>query len=103
MADEPGYRLSMDTSLREGQLVVAPRIAAPAGAKLRYELVSTKIGAAGKSSTSQSGQIVVDAGGSAALSVLKLGVGAKDRCEVSVRIFDRDKVVAEKVYHFPEQ
>ena len=103
VADEPGYRLSVAPVVRDSQLTVAPRISAPPGKQLRYEMVSTKHGAAGRSSTSQSGRVVVDAGGAAALSTLKLGIAAGDRYTVAVKVYDGTKLVAEDVLHYPRE
>src|SRR6188508_3008719 len=79
MASEPGYVLRIDSSLEGRQLSVVPRIAGPAGARLRYEMVSSKQGSAGKSSTSQSGSVSVGADGSATLSTLKLGINSPNK------------------------
>jgi hypothetical protein len=102
MADEPGYRISIESSVKDNKLTVAPRVAAPVGARLRYEMVSTKVGAAGKSNTSQSGRVVVDASGTAALSALKLGVGPQDRYSISVKVFEGQKLVAEQTLQHPQ-
>ena len=102
MASEPGYTLRIDSSVDGRQLSVVPRIAAPAGARLRYEMVSSKQGSAGKSSTSQSGGVNVGAGGSATLSTLKLGVNPQDKYVITVRVFDGAKVVAEEVLQYPQ-
>jgi Thin aggregative fimbriae synthesis protein len=103
MADTSGYKLRMDSSVEGGKLIVAPQIAAPAGAKLRYEMVSTKQGAAGKSNTSQSGGVTVGADGTAKLSTLSLGVGPNDRYLVTIKVFDGAKLVAEEVLRYPQQ
>ena len=102
MADEPGYRLRLDSSVEGGKLTVAPQIAAPAGAQLRYEMISTKEGGAGKSSTSQSGRVAVGGSGPAKLSTLSLSVGPQDRYSVTVRVFDGAKLVAEQVLKYPQ-
>ena len=102
MADEPGYRLSLESSVLDKQLTVAPRISAPPGTQLRYEIVSTKVGTAGKSSTSQSGRVAVGPGGSASLSTLKLGVASGDRYSVLVKVFEGQKLVAEQTLQYPQ-
>ena len=101
MADA-GYKLRIDSSLKDGQLSVVPRIAAPAGARLRYEMVSSKQGGAGTSSTSQSGNVSVGADGSAQLATLRVGVGPQDKYEFTVKVFDGAKLVAEEVLRHPQ-
>lgn len=102
MASEPGYRLSIDSSLEDGKLTVVPQLSAPAGARLRYEVVSEKQGGAGKSSTSQSGSVSVGADGAATLSKLSLGVGAQDKYVIRVKVFDGAKLVAEETLRYPQ-
>jgi len=99
MAGEPGYRLSIDSSVQDRQLSVTPRIAGPGGT-LRYEMTSTKLGASGRSVTRQSGQVAADAAG-AALATLRLGVGEGDRYEISVKVYADGKLVAEQVLQHP--
>ena len=101
MAGDPGYRLRLGSSLDGGRLIVSPQISAPAGAKLRYEMSSTKEGGAGKSSTSQSGAFTVGAEGSAKLSTLTLSAGPKDRYVIKVKVFEGKKLVAEEVLRHP--
>ena len=101
MADELAYTLHIDSTIEASRLIVVPVIAGPAGSRLRYEIVSSKQGPAGKSNTSQSGG-VVGADGSAKLSKLSLGVGADDRYLISVKLFDGGKLVAEQVLRHPK-
>jgi len=102
MADELAYTLRIDSTIEASRLIVVPVIAGPAGSRLRYEIVSSKQGPAGKSNTSQSGGAVVGADGSAKLSKLSLGVGADDRYLISVKLFDGGKLVAEQVLRHPK-
>src|SRR6266545_2709794 len=102
MADETGYRLWLDTSTSGKMLTVVPHIAAPAAAMLRYEIVSTKHGKSGRSSTSQSGRVAVDKEGSQTFAKLSLGVGPEDRYTVAVKVFDGTKLVAEQTLDYPQ-
>ena len=102
MADEPAYRLRIDSTVEASKLIVLPVVAGPAGSRLRYEMVSSKQGHAGQSNTSQSGAVTVGADGSAKLSTLSLGVGADDRYLITVKVFDGGKLVAEQVLRHPE-
>ena len=103
IAAEPGYQLQLDASVEAGRLLVAPKIAAPAGSRLRYQMISTKEGGAGRSSTSQSGTVAVGAQGSGKLATLALGVAPQDRYTVTVKVFDGARLVAEDVLHYPQQ
>lgn len=102
MADDSRFRLRIDTSLDNGQLTVMPALSGPAGTAVRYEMVSTKQGTAGKSSTRQSGRVAVDSSGTAMLSTLRLGVAAGDRYEIVVKVYEGRKLVAEQVLHHPK-
>lgn len=102
MASEPGFALRIDSSLKDGQLTVVPHVAAPAGARLRYEMVSTKEGGAGRSNTSQSGNVSVGTDGSAQLAKLQVGVGPQDKYVFTVKVFDGAKLVAEQVLRHPQ-
>ena len=99
MADEPGYKLHIDSSVAASRLSVTPVIAAPAGSRLRYEMISSKEGASGRSSTRQSGGVMVGAEGTAKLSTLKLGVSAADHYLITVKVYDGAKLVAEGFFN----
>ena len=101
MAGDSAYRLSIDSELREHRLTVAPRLTGPAGRGLRYEIVSTKTGPAGRSDTTQSGHVALESDGSARLSTLTLGVGDSDRYDVAVRVFEGSRLVAEGILRYP--
>lgn len=101
MAGEGGYRLWLDTSISGSMLTVVPHIAAPAAATLHYEIVSTKQGKSGRSSTRQSGPVAVDNEGSQTFARLSLSVGPDDRYTIAVRVFDGSRVVAEQTLNYP--
>ena len=102
MASEPGYRLRIESSTQDGQLTVVPQLAAPAGARLRYEIVSSRRGGAGTSNSSQSGSVSVGPEGSVKLSTLSVSTGPQDRYVVTVKVFDGAKLVAEEVLRHPQ-
>jgi hypothetical protein len=102
MAEEPAYRLRIDSTVEASKLIVSPVIAAPAGSRLRYEMISSKQGRSGKSNTSQSGAVTIGADGSGKLSTLRLGVGRDERYLVTVKVYDDGKLVAEQVLRHPE-
>ena len=100
MAD-PAYVLRLEAVEAAGRLTVSPRLQGPPGAALRYEMSSSKSGAAGRSTTSQGGRVSLDAGGSGALSSLSLGVQPGDRYVVTVKVFDGARLVAEDALQVP--
>jgi thin aggregative fimbriae synthesis protein len=102
MADETGYRLWLDTSTSGRMLTVVPHVAAPAAARLRYEIVSTKHGKSGQSSTTQSGNIAVGKDGSGTFAKLSLGVAPEDRYTIAVKVYDGPKLVAEQTLNYPQ-
>jgi hypothetical protein len=101
MADDPRFRLRIESTVERGQLTVSPEVTGPSGAALRYELVSSKTGGAGKSTTRQSGRVGLGPGGQAKLATLRLGVGPKDRYAITVTVFDGKAVVAEESLSYP--
>jgi hypothetical protein len=101
MANETAYRLWIESSVDGRTLTVAPHMTGPAGARLRYQITSSKLGVSGRSSTSQSGQFPLDENGSQPLATLKLGVGADDRYSIAVKVFDGAKIVAEQTLNYP--
>lgn len=102
MAGEPGYRLRIESSIQHGQLTVVPQLAAPAGARLRYEIVSSKQGSAGKSNTSQSSSLSIGPEGSAKLSSLSVSIGPQDKYVITVKVFDGAKLVTEEILRYPQ-
>jgi len=98
---EGAYKLRIDSSVRDGKLTIVPYAAAPAGSRLRYEMVSAKEGGAGKSSTRQGGTVQVGESGSARLAILSLGVNPQDRYLVTVKLFDGRRLVAEDKLEYP--
>jgi hypothetical protein len=102
MASETAYRLWIESSVEGRTLTVAPHMTGPAGTHLRYQITSSKLGASGKSSTSQSGQFPLDEKGSRPLATLKLGVDADDRYSIAVKVFDGAKMVAEQTLNYPQ-
>ncbi len=101
MADN-GYKLRIESSLEDHQLTLVPHVAGPPGARLRYEMTSTKEGSAGKSSTSQSGTVGIGESGGAALSRLSVSVAPQDRYTITVKVFDGARLVAEETLRHPK-
>jgi hypothetical protein len=101
LANEPGYQLLVNSRVEGGTLTVAPRVTAPAGAQLRYEVISSKQGSNGKSNSSQSGNVTAGPDGSAELSSLSVSVGPQDKYVLTVKVFHGARLVAEEVLRHP--
>ena len=102
LANAPVYELRVNSKVEGGTLTVAPRVTAPAGAQLRYEVVSSKQGSGGQSNSSQSGNVTAGPDGSAKLSTLSVSVGPQDKYVLTVKVFDGAKLVAEEVLRYPK-
>jgi thin aggregative fimbriae synthesis protein len=95
------YRLDPGATVRDGTLQVSPTVQGPAGAALRYEVKTVREGAAGRSNSSQSGNVRLGQDGSAKLATTSVSVTPQDRYRISVRVLERDKVVAEEEVLYP--
>lgn len=95
------YRLDPGAQVRDGTLQVAPRVRGPAGAALRYEIRTTKEGAAGKSDTSQSGSVRLGDNGEATLATTSVSVTPQDRYRIQVKLLEGGRVVAEEEVVYP--
>lgn len=102
LANAPGYDLSLGAEVRGGTLEVAPILTAPAGAKLRYDVTTTRTGRSGNSNSRQSGNVTVGGDGKASLSQVSVNVGPQDRYEVHVEVFEGERVVAAKTLRHPQ-
>ena len=96
------YRLDPGARVEGGTLKVAPRVEGPAGSALRYEIRTTREGAAGRSSSSQSGNVNLGSDGAAQLATTNVSVAPQDRYEVSIKVLEQDRVVAEESVRYPK-
>lgn len=101
MADDARYSLRLESSIEAGHLTVAPMLVGPANKAVGYEMVSTKAGGAGKSTTRQGGKVELGPKGQAMLSTLRLSVGPMDRYAIKVTVFDGKTMVAEQSLNYP--
>ena len=101
-ANAPGYDLSLGAEVRGGTLKVAPVVSAPAGAKLRYDMTTTRTGRSGNSNSRQSGNVTVGDDGKAALSQVAVNVSPQDRYVVHVEVYEGERVVAAKTLRHPK-
>jgi hypothetical protein len=102
LASDPGYELTLGTEMRGGTLTVAPVLTAPANKRLRYDVVVTRSGRSGNSDSRQGGNVTVGANGTAGLSQVSISVGEGDRYDVSVKVYDGARLVAEKTARQPD-
>lgn len=102
LASEPGYELILGAEMRGGTLTITPVLTAPANQRVRYDVVVTRSGRSGKSDSRQGGDVTVGANGTTALSQLSISVSEGDRYEVSVRVYDAARLVAERAFRHPE-
>ena len=102
LANAPGYDLSLGAEVRGGTLKVAPVVTAPAGAKLRYDMTTTRTGRSGNSDSRQSGNVTVGDDGKAALSQVAVSVSPQDQYVVHVEVYDGAQVVASKTLRHPD-
>lgn len=101
MTVQPDFRLWADVSAEQHLWTVTPRIAAPAGRQLRYEINAVKSGKSGRSQTRQSGQVLSSAESSVVLASLSLGIVPGDDCDIDIRLFDGANLVGEMKLHLP--
>ncbi len=102
LANAPGYDLSLGAEARGGTLKIAPIVTAPAGAKLRYDVTTTRTGRSGSSNSRQSGNVTVGDEGKASLSRVAVSVSEQDRYEVHVEVYDRGRLVAAESLRHPD-
>jgi PPE-repeat protein len=102
LANVPGYDLSLGAEVRGGTLKVAPIVTAPAGAKLRYDVTTTRTGRSGNSNSRQSGNVTVGNDGKASLSQVAVSVTEQDRYEVQVEVYDGGRLVAAETLRHPD-
>ena len=98
---DSNYHLDIGTSVRDGSLKVEPRISGPAGKVVRYEMDVRRQTQGGSSNSSQAGTVRLNDEGKARLAMSSVSVSSRDRYEVTVRIFDADKLVAEESVREP--
>ncbi len=87
------YDISLNASHERGNVSVAPTISAPPGTKLRYEMVARKQGKS-QANSRQAGNVTVGSSGTASLSKLSFSVAPDEQCEIAVKVYEADKLVA---------
>ncbi|HWI38462.1 MAG TPA: curli-like amyloid fiber formation chaperone CsgH [Burkholderiales bacterium] len=96
------YQVDLGASLRGGNLKVEPEVTGPAGKELHYKMEVRREGAAGNlSNSSQGGTVRLDRQGHARLASSSVNVSPNDRYEVTLRVMEGSRVVAEKSEQYP--
>ena len=93
VASPSGYELTLNAEQRNGGISLAPTIEAPPGTRLRYEIVASKRGRSSGDSR-QAGTVTVGSSGTASLSKLSFSVAPGEQCEIAVKVYEADKLVA---------
>lgn len=100
-AADAAYRLDLGLSVREGTLRVDPVASGPAGKALRYEMTIRREGTGGTSSSSQSGTLRLGGDGNAHFAYNALSLARDDRYEISAKLYEGERLVAEQAAHQP--
>ncbi|HVL36416.1 MAG TPA: curli-like amyloid fiber formation chaperone CsgH [Burkholderiales bacterium] len=87
------YELSLNAERRGDSVSIAPTVVAAPGKRLRYEIEARKDGAS-SSRSQQAGEVTIGAEGRAVLSHMSFSAGPRERCEISVRVFEAGRLVA---------
>ena len=95
------YQVDLGANVRAGTLMIEPTVSGPANATVRYDMQVKREGEAGSSTSSQAGTVKLDGKGEAHLASNSVSVAPSDRYEVTVKLFDGDKVVAEQSHQYP--
>ena len=101
-ADPSEHRIWLETSTEDGSLLAEPRVEAGHDALLRYEFSSTKVGPAGRSESRQAGSVRLATGETRALTRLRLSVVGDDKYILSLRVYEDERLVAEKSFTYPQ-
>ncbi|HEY5930194.1 MAG TPA: curli-like amyloid fiber formation chaperone CsgH [Burkholderiales bacterium] len=92
----------LETTPIEGRLKITAYARGGPHASARYELLSEKSGASGKSSTRQAGAFNLKCCDPVALSNLSLGLKPGDRYVITLRLLEGDTLLAEKILSYPQ-
>jgi len=101
VAADSSYNLDLGASMQGGSLNVEPNVTGPAGKELNYEMNVRREGQGKSSNSSQGGSVKLDESGHARLASNAVNVSPNDRYEVTVRLLDGGRVVAEKSQQYP--
>ena len=92
----------LETTPMEGRLKITAYARGGPHASARYELLSEKAGASGKSTSRQSGTFDLKCCDPVALSNLSLGLKPGDRYVITLRLLEGETLLAEKIFSYPQ-
>ena len=101
VAADSAYKLDLGASVQGSTLKVEPNVSGPAGKELNYEMKVRREGQGKSSDSSQGGTVKLDQNGHARLASNSVNVSPSDRYEVTVRLLEGARVVAEKSEQYP--
>lgn len=95
------YQLDIGAEVHGNNLTVEPTVVGPADKSLRYEMKVRREGQGRSSNSSQSGTVKLDADGRGQLASNSVNVSPSDHYQITVRLFDADRLVAEQSARYP--
>jgi len=101
VAADSAYKVDLGASVQGSTLKVEPNVTGPAGKELSYEMKVRREGQGKSSNSTQGGTVRLDQAGHARLASSSVNVSTDDRYEVTVRLLDGGRVVAEKSHQYP--
>ena len=96
-----GYSVDPGASLEGRTLRVAPRVSGPPGERVRYEIAVRREGAGSASDNQQAGTLTLDADGRGQLAYTTVSVQPGQSFSVKVKLFEGDRLVAERLVSGP--
>ena len=100
-AADSAYKVDLGASVQSGSLKVEPQVTGPAGKVLNYEMQVRREGQGKSSNSSQGGTVKLDESGHGRLASNSVNVSPNDRYQVTVRLLESGRVVAEKSEQYP--
>ena len=103
LGDDAAIRVWLESERNGDTLLVKPRAEFTTGDRpIRYEVVSTKNGTTGRSTTSQSGMVLASAVEGAPFTTLRLSLHEGERAHVSVKLYEGARLAAHAEARYPE-
>ena len=102
MAASSEVRLWAEVTRDGNRWTVVPHVAAGEGRVLRYEMSTSKEGPSGRSTTRQGGRLASPGDSARALASVQIDLGARDHCEVFVRVLEGDVPVGDLSLQLPD-
>lgn len=98
---DSAYQLDLGAEVHGNNLTVEPTVVGPAQKALSYEMKVRREGAGRSSNSSQSGTVKLDGQGRGQLASSSVSVSPSDHYEITVRLYDANRLVAEQSARYP--